>query len=103
MSEHARQPEVSADVEPTILTAESIQAATGYKLVVVFPRFMTDPAARVSFHDELERLGNELKWQNVIGSLYYEEDKLVLGIFADAEAIATFRTQQRDIPPLDTD
>lgn len=65
----------------TDITPDFIKEALGFTLAVEFPSFETDGAGIVSFHDELERLGNDYGWDNVIGSLFHENTALSLGVF----------------------
>src|ERR1039457_3357404 len=65
------------------LTDEIIRERTGYKVAVVFPDWQTDGAGILSFHDELERLGKDIGWENVIGSVFQDTETgvLKLGVF----------------------
>ncbi len=76
--------ETPASVHPEglVITEELIRRRLGMELVVIFPTFETDAAGIVSHGEELEHIGKLCGYDNVIASLYFDEGKLLLGIFA---------------------
>lgn len=81
------------------LSQQAIESYTGYRLQVMFPTWQTDKAGVISFHDELERLGKDYGWENVLGSLFVEEERLVLGIFMNKNIVIEAHVVQREIAP----
>ena len=79
-------------------TEHEITRRTGYGLAVTFPTWEKDAAGVISFHDELERLGRDWGWENVIGTLYVEEDELLLGIFVNKNEIIDVNSVERRLP-----
>ena len=69
------------------ITAEFIEARLGYHLVVTFPPFETDKACIIEFHEQLDYLEERFGAENIFGSLFYEGDKLQLGLFVDSSVI----------------
>ncbi|HUD07036.1 MAG TPA: hypothetical protein VMR34_04055 [Candidatus Saccharimonadales bacterium] len=82
------QAEEAPQAIPELLTEETLREKTGFKVVVEFPSWQTDAAGIIGFHDELERLGRDLGWENVIGSVYQDNESsdLKLGVFVKESA-----------------
>ncbi len=69
------------------LTPERIEQVTGFSLAIRFADGPADGAVLASYHDEHERLVAEQGWQNVIGSLCFDEGEVVLGIFIRKDTV----------------
>ncbi|MGH7250127.1 MAG: hypothetical protein ACREGC_04065 [Minisyncoccia bacterium] len=78
-------------------TRHSIERRTGFRLAVTFPTWETDGAGVISFHDELERLGNDLYWTNVIG-IFIDEGKLALGVFVKTDMVIDVEPVAHELP-----
>ena len=70
--------------QPGLLTSLAIERLTEHKLVVEFPEFLTDGAAKIGFLEEMERLTEMFDEQKVFASLFYGADnQLSYGIFVE--------------------
>lgn len=79
------------------LTPQRIEDATGFSMAIRFVDGPKDGAVLASYHDEHERLVNELGWENVIGSLCIDEGELVLGIFVRKNKVIEGHVVMREL------
>lgn len=64
------------------LTPELIHEQTGYKLFAYFPEFSESGRISPDLHGERERLASEIGEDNVMPSMFIDENgKIALGLF----------------------
>lgn len=90
--------------EPMRLTLELIEARTGLKCYCIYPDFGLSGRVSPDLHEERERLAAELGEDNVLPSLFMDEEGVVqLGLFTKEPQ----KRQNADIgvghegPPID--